>query len=85
AGQKVVYGIRPEHLKPGAEGITAKVSVVEPTGPELHIYADLGDHEVCSITQDRLALRPGDTVHLAPALDRVHLYDQESGKAIFHG
>jgi multiple sugar transport system ATP-binding protein len=84
-GQKVVYGIRPEHLKPGTEGIAAKVSVLEPTGPEIHIYADLGDHEVCAITQERVALRPGDTVHLAPALNRVHLYDQDTGKALFHG
>src|SRR5438128_12132322 len=39
--QQVVYGIRPEHLNVGGS-IKAKVAVTEPTGPEIHIYAELG-------------------------------------------
>jgi multiple sugar transport system ATP-binding protein len=83
-GQKVVYGIRPEHLRPSTNGtgIAAKVSVVEPTGPEIHIYAELAGTEVCAVTQDRLQLNPGGEVRLAPLLDRVHLFDQATGKAL---
>ena len=84
-GQKVVYGIRPEHWTPGQSGLPAKVSVIEPTGPEIHIYADLGEQEVCAITSERLTLNVGETVHLAPRLDRIHVYDQGTGKALFHG
>ena len=85
-GQKVVYGIRPEHLKPslGSEGIATKIGIFEPTGPEIHIYAELGGEEVCSITQDRLAFNPGADIRLVPDLTRVHLFDQESGKSL-HG
>ena len=32
-------------------GIKATVSVTEPTGPEIHIYADLGGEEICAITR----------------------------------
>ena len=80
-GQKVVYGIRPEHLKLG-KGTPAKVTVVEPTGPEMHIYADMGGQEVCAITSDRLSLSRGTDIDLAPLLDRVHIFDAESGKVI---
>jgi multiple sugar transport system ATP-binding protein len=81
AGQKVVYGIRPEHLSLGA-GATARVSVVEPTGPEMHIYADLGDHEICASTSERVTLSRDEAIQISPRLDKVHLFDAETGKAI---
>jgi multiple sugar transport system ATP-binding protein len=80
-GQKVVYGIRPEHLTL-APGAPAKVVVVEPTGPEMHIYADMGGQEVCAITQERVSLARDNMIELKPRLDKVHLFDAESGKAL---
>ena len=80
-GQKVVYGIRPEHFAFGG-GVPAKVVVVEPTGPEMHIYADMGGQEICAITQDRVALSRDEIINLKPRLDKVHLFDAESGKAL---
>jgi len=84
AGQKVVYGIRPEHLTPSlnGSGITATVTVIEPTGPETHIYSDLAGVELCAVARDRLDLEPGSAVHLTPLSDRIHLFDEASGKAI---
>jgi multiple sugar transport system ATP-binding protein len=81
AGQKIVYGIRPEHLGIG-KGSTATVAVVEPTGPEMHVYADMRGQEVCAVTQARVSLVRGAVIGLSPALDKVHLFDAESGKAI---
>jgi multiple sugar transport system ATP-binding protein len=80
-GQKIVYGIRPEHFTLGV-GTPAKVNVVEPTGPEIHIYADMGGQEVCAITQERLKLARDVVIQLSPRLDKVHLFDAESGKAL---
>ncbi|MBR0932348.1 ABC transporter ATP-binding protein [Bradyrhizobium jicamae] len=87
AGQVVKYGIRPEHLRPGTgtAGIPAKVSVVEPTGPEIHIYTDVGGQEVCAITQERLELSPDDAIMLVPALDRIRLFDPATGRVISNG
>jgi multiple sugar transport system ATP-binding protein len=84
AGQIVKYGIRPEHLRPGSGdgSFPAKVSVVEPTGPEIHIYADVGAQEVCAVTQDRLEPSPGDEISLMPALHRIHLFDPATGIVI---
>jgi multiple sugar transport system ATP-binding protein len=80
-GQKVVYGIRPEHLAIG-KGIAAKITVTEPTGPEIHVYADVGEKEMCAIIRERQILKRGQAVQLAPDLDKVLLFDAESGKAI---
>ena len=80
-GQAVVYGIRPEHLEIG-KGLELKVSVVEPTGPEIHLYGDLGDDEVCAVLRERIPAKRGDKVSLAPRLDKVHVFDAASGKAI---
>jgi multiple sugar transport system ATP-binding protein len=83
-GQKVAYGVRPEHLRPAKDrgDLAVKVAPVEPTGPEIHIYAELCGVEVCAITAERLALDPGMDLWLSPALERVHLFDVESGRAI---
>jgi multiple sugar transport system ATP-binding protein len=83
-GQEVVYGIRPEHLKPVIKGgaVQTKVDVLEPTGPELHIYCSLGGEEICAVTGDRLVLAPGDVIGLSPDSDNAHLFDAQSGMAI---
>ena len=81
-GQKVVYGIRPEHFAFGTGGAPARVVVVEPTGPEMHIYADMGGQEICAITQDRVSLVRDEIFEIRPRLDKVHLFDAESGKAL---
>jgi multiple sugar transport system ATP-binding protein len=82
-GTEVVYGIRPEHLDiVNGKGVAATVSVTEPTGPEIHIYATIGDEEICAITDQRIAIKRGDEIRLMPEMDRIHLFDAESGKAI---
>ncbi len=87
-GQKVVYGVRPEHLgvaTTGVAGNAATVNVVEPTGREIHVYATLGGEEVCAIIEDRVELAAGQPIRLLPRLDRVHLFDKASGAAIGRG
>jgi len=80
-GQEVVYGIRPEDLELG-KGFDIKLSVTEPTGPELHLYGDLGEEEVCAVLRSRAELKRGEMVGLAPRLDRVHLFDADTGKVL---
>ena len=79
--QEVIYGIRPEDLAVG-NGFPAKISVTEPTGPEIHIYADLGDNEICSIVRERQVFKRDSIVEFAPRLDKVHLFDAKTTMAI---
>ncbi len=80
-GQSVVYGIRPEHLEIG-KGFGIKLSVTEPTGPEIHLYGDLGEDEICAVLRERVDVKRGETVNLAPRLDKVHLFDAETGNVL---
>jgi multiple sugar transport system ATP-binding protein len=80
-GQKLAYGIRPEHLEIG-KGFPVQVSVTEPTGPEIHVYADAGGDEICAVLRDRVDVARGETIQLSPRLDKVHLFDVETGKSM---
>ena len=92
-GQKLYYGIRPEHFQiaktttpadnqGSADSLIGTVKVVEPTGPEIHVYLTLAGQDLCAITRDRLELKPGDEIHLQPEIPRVHLFHAESKNAI---
>jgi multiple sugar transport system ATP-binding protein len=80
-GQDVIYGIRPEDLDVG-KGFPVKISVTEPTGPEIHVYGDAGTHEVCSIVRERREFMRDSIVQFTPRLDKVHLFDAQTTMAI---
>ncbi len=78
-GREVTYGIRPEHVSVGAEGLTGTVAVVEPTGSETHVVLRTVGAEVVAMFRDRVAFRPGDSLTFAPDAQKVHLFDRASG------
>ncbi|TMG76809.1 MAG: sn-glycerol-3-phosphate ABC transporter ATP-binding protein UgpC [Betaproteobacteria bacterium] len=76
AGQRVRYGIRPEHLEPAAAGIAAEVIVVEPMGAETEIVAKVGDASLTVMLRGRASAGPGERIHLAPQASHVALRPQ---------
>ncbi|TGQ39434.1 MULTISPECIES: sn-glycerol-3-phosphate ABC transporter ATP-binding protein UgpC [unclassified Mesorhizobium] len=80
-GQKVVYGVRPEHfsLATGDAGSEAVVEVVEPTGANIEVFATLAAERVCAIFNQRHPFKPGDKIRLATDPDHVHLFDAATG------
>lgn len=81
-GQKVIYGIRPEDLTLSDTGLAVTVSVVEPTGSEIHVLSRLDGTEVVAVFRERHPLSPNQTIHLAPVPGRAHLFDPASGDRI---
>ncbi len=83
-GQQVVYGVRPEHLalSDSSVGFPLVVSVVEPTGADTLVFGTVGGSEVCAVFDERHAFKPGETVHLAPKGDRVHVFNADDGAAL---
>ncbi|PTE12250.1 ABC transporter ATP-binding protein [Mesorhizobium helmanticense] len=81
-GRNVVYGVRPEHLEIHPDGVPAKISVVEPTGSETLVFLRFGEGEMVALFRERHDFKPGDTLHLKPRLDQVHLFDAETGRRI---
>jgi multiple sugar transport system ATP-binding protein len=80
-GQQIIYGIRPEDLELG-KGFKSKITVTEPTGPEIHVYSELDDVEICAIVRDRQVFMRDSMVDFAPRLDKVHLFDAKTSMAI---
>ncbi|WP_306258560.1 ABC transporter ATP-binding protein [Pararhizobium sp. IMCC21322] len=81
-GQTVLYGIRPEHLIPSETGLKATISVVEPTGPETHLFCHLSGHDVCAISRERMNWKADEVVSLEPIVDYVHVFDAQTDQAI---
>ncbi len=81
-GQAVTYGIRPEHLAVRDDGTEVEVVVVEPTGAEVQIFARLDGQQITAVLRERLMLRPGEKVNLAPDITHVHLFDKGTGERI---
>jgi multiple sugar transport system ATP-binding protein len=83
-GQEVIYGTRPEHLDitSGDQGIAASVVVVEPTGPDTHVFTKIANVEVTSVFRERHTFRPGETIRLRPDSTRAHLFDAGTGQRL---
>jgi len=82
-GQKVVYGVRPEHLELApAGGLSAEVAVVEPTGAEILVFARLASQEIAVVFRERHQFRPGERIDLQPTAGTTHLFDKASGDRI---
>jgi len=81
-GQSVRYGIRPEHLSLGGEGIPGEIEVVEPMGAETEILVKVAAQTFTVMTHGRASFAPGDKVRLAPQAGHAHLFDASSGRRI---
>jgi multiple sugar transport system ATP-binding protein len=81
-GRQVSYGIRPEHLSIVGEGFETIVHVVEPTGAQTEIIAKLGAQQVVALVRERLDVRPGQKLVLAPEITQVRLFDANGASLV---
>jgi multiple sugar transport system ATP-binding protein len=80
--QPVIYGIRPEHFLLSPDGIEAEVIVLEPTGSETQVQLLFEGQELTAVFRERLDVKPGQPLRIAPQIDLVHLFDPETGQRI---
>ena len=76
---KVKLGVRPEHLILADDGLPMEVKVVEPTGSETMVFLRFKGHDVTAVFRERHAFKPGQTVHLKPDPNYLHIFDAETG------
>lgn len=81
-GSNVKVGIRPEDFSIVEDGLSLKIDTVEHTGSETYIMASLGNQPVTVLLRERKALKVGQTIHVTPHPDRIHLFDQSSGNRL---
>jgi multiple sugar transport system ATP-binding protein len=92
AGKNLTFGIRPSHLEDanivGANGATQShidgtVDVVENLGNELQVYLNAGGKNLVATLDPRSRVTPGNSVRLYVESEQIHLFDTDSGAAIF--
>ena len=83
---RIVLGLRPESLELAAEGIPARVEVVEEIGADAYVFCvtEIGGREVKLVARcDARHAPPRDArVHLRPLTDEAHVFHPETGERI---
>ncbi len=87
AGHTIIAGFRPEHLELGELGgsagtVQGKADVVEYLGNEELLHVSVGEREIVAIVDSSRSVRPGDIVNLKLPVDRLHLFNMETGEAL---
>lgn len=77
-GQVVRLGVRPEDLIVAEAGLSMRVSIVEPTGAEIHVGAKMGNVPMTVVLRERHDLHPDQVLTVAPLPGRVHLFDPKT-------
>jgi len=81
-GRDVIYGIRPQHLAPADRGVDVQVVVLEPTGAETQVHAKLGSQPLVADFRDRVDVKPGEILRIAPEIASIHLFDKDTGQTL---
>jgi multiple sugar transport system ATP-binding protein len=91
AGKNVYFGIRPEdvhdaHYVPRGVDESAKIgtniNVIEPMGAEVFAYIENGGKEFVGRFDPRSGARTGQTIDVVLDMDKMHLFDRETEKAL---
>ncbi|HBB33948.1 MAG TPA: sugar ABC transporter ATP-binding protein [Cyanobacteria bacterium UBA8803] len=85
-GRSITLGIRPEHLTisvPAPKNLLVQVDLVEALGNDTYLSVRLEDSSTLQVRigPDRL-IQLGDRVWLSIAVDKIHLFDSQTGMAI---
>jgi multiple sugar transport system ATP-binding protein len=86
-GTKLVVGFRPEHLDIGEAdrergSFRARADVVEYLGNEELLHVNAADQDIVAIVDSEHRVRPGDIIELVIPLEKLHLFDRETGLTI---
>jgi multiple sugar transport system ATP-binding protein len=91
AGKSVYFGIRPEDVHDAnfvARGvdesarIPANVNLTEAMGSEVYAYVENGGKEFIGRLDPRTTARTGHTLDIVLDMDKMHLFDRETEKAL---
>ena len=89
-GKTVVFGMRPEDVhdrdyvpgKINGAPVSATVDVMEPMGAEIYLYLMSGKSSYVARVDPRSQGKPGKTMDMVMNLDRLHIFDKQTEKAL---
>ena len=75
-------GIRPEHVHLGADGVPARVRVVQPIGPATHVTVEWDGGTVTARVGGIARLAPDDVIHVAIDPAGMVFFDRDTGRRV---
>ncbi len=86
-GRRLIAGFRPEHLDVGMAGsnaatIPVTADVVEYLGNEELLHVTAGGEDLVAIVGTEHRVQPGDKLNLILSLDKLHLFDPDTGLSL---
>ena len=87
ANGNIQFGVRPEDIELEAtghtgDGVTAKVTFVEPIGPRTIVHLALGEETIKVVTEKGSGFELGSDVKAVFPTGKCHIFDRESGNAV---
>jgi multiple sugar transport system ATP-binding protein len=91
AGREIVLGLRPEDIAEGAaaggsapgHAVEAVADVIEPLGPETHLYSRSGGHAFVARVPSGSRPGPREKISLVFDMRQAHFFDPGTGAAIY--
>jgi multiple sugar transport system ATP-binding protein len=88
--QQVVFGIRPDHINDlafvvpdkGFEELDALVEIIEPIGSEVILIVTAGNHQFTAKVHPQTKARVHESIKLSIDMNKMHLFDRQTGKKI---
>jgi multiple sugar transport system ATP-binding protein len=89
-GKQIIFGLRPENIHdpefapPGIHQalVESKVDVTELMGNEVILYLNAKDKTFLARVDPRSKMRVGNTIGIAFDMDRFHIFDKQTEKAV---
>ncbi|MCF7913363.1 MAG: sn-glycerol-3-phosphate ABC transporter ATP-binding protein UgpC [Candidatus Cloacimonetes bacterium] len=82
-GKDVIMGVRPENILIDSDSpIEARAEVIEPMGNEIIIYLDVSGNHFLMRMEERLPLKPDDTVNIRLKDTHLHFFDTKTEECI---
>jgi multiple sugar transport system ATP-binding protein len=82
AGPEMLYGLRPEAVSLSDAGLSGRVVMLEPTGPETYAVVETAVGKVTARVPGKVHEKIGDTVHLQWSAADAHLFDASTERRI---
>jgi multiple sugar transport system ATP-binding protein len=92
-GQAIVLGIRPSDIYPSgsthfqgksaSQPLTTLLDVSEPMGDTATLYLTIGNQSLVATVNSEISIKDGQSLDMVIDLEKTHLFDPETEKAIY--
>ena len=82
-GRNILLGVRPENIVMASKGLTGQIGVYEMLGAEAYAYINYNNMTVTIRVNAEEKIKKGDQISFKFQEDKIHLFDDRTGKRIF--